>query len=193
MDRDRYFGYIYGKGGKHAGAKQLNGTRAMEAFVRQNLDDAPRMIVTDVLDRCVLESKDGEVIFPRPDQETRLKPMLRVLSVEPHESPQEMTIPNTLEAMQTLVGGLIEFVPLDDDPDILLVCNEEGKVTGLEGNRRVGDDIIAGSFFVCADGGENFKSLSDEQLAEYSDRFAADETFTPQDMEEAFKFEFYPL
>ena len=46
---------------------------------------------------------------------------------------------NTLKAMQELVGGHIEIV---DYQGACLVCNEEGKLLGLEPNRRVGQDVI---------------------------------------------------
>ena len=78
-------------------------------------------------------------------EETALpkEPEITVLKVEPGKEPEEVTIPNTLEAMQEMVGGFIEIVYLDD---VCLVCNEEGKLMGLEGNRRVGRDIISGTF-----------------------------------------------
>ena len=98
-------------------------------------------------------------------EETALQkePEITVLKVEPGKAPEEVTIPNTLEAMQQMVGGLIEIVYLDD---ICLVCNEEGKLMGLEGNRRVGRDIISGTFFLTGDTdyGE-FCSLTQEQRA----------------------------
>ncbi len=40
-----------------------------------------------------------------------------------------------------MVGGYIEVLPLSD---VCLVCNEDGKLLGLEGNRRLGNDIIVG-------------------------------------------------
>ena len=46
---------------------------------------------------------------------------------------------NTLEAMQEAVGGYIDIVGLDDKVCILLY--DEGKLIGLEGNRRIGSDI----------------------------------------------------
>ena len=66
---------------------------------------------------------------------------IQVLKVEPGKAPKVVTIPNTLEAMQQMVGGYIEVIPLDD---VCLVCNEEGKLMGLPGSRRLGNDVIAG-------------------------------------------------
>ena len=64
---------------------------------------------------------------------------IRVLKVAPGKAPEAVAIPNTLEAMQQMVGGYIEVIPLED---VCLVCNEEGKLMGLPGSRRLGDDIM---------------------------------------------------
>ena len=73
---------------------------------------------------------------------------IQVLKVASGKAPEAITIPNTLEAMQQMVGGYIEVIPLED---VCLVCNEEGKLMGLPGSRRLGDDIIAGTFFLAGD------------------------------------------
>lgn len=43
------------------------------------------------------------------------------------------------------MGRYIDIVGLDDNVYILL--NDEGKLIGLEVNRRIGSDIIVGDFF----------------------------------------------
>ena len=88
---------------------------------------------------------------------------ITILKVEPGKIPETVAIPNTLDAMQEVVGGYIEVIPLND---VCMVCNEEGKLIGLEGNRRVGRDIISGTFFLAGDTdyGE-FCSLTQEQRA----------------------------
>ena len=70
---------------------------------------------------------------------------IKVLKVKPHEHPEVYMLKNTLEAMQEAVGGYIDIVGLDDNVCILL--NDEGKLIGLEGNRRIGSDIIVGDFW----------------------------------------------
>lgn len=78
--------------------------------------------------------------------------------------------------MQAIVGGYIEVYPLADD--VAIVCNEEGKINGLELNRPIYHngkiiEIIAGNFFIAGDDisiGE-FVSLTDEQIAQYSEQF----------------------
>ena len=117
------------------------------------------------------------------------KEMLTVLKAEPGKPPEEVTMPNTLEAMQKMVGGFIEVVYLDD---VCLVCNEECKLIGLEGNRRVGDDIIAGTFFLAGDTEDGeFCSLAREQIDVYAEHFAHPETFQPGEVEETLRIEFY--
>ena len=54
----------------------------------------------------------------------------------------------------------------------ILICNEEGKVKGMDCNRRVGDDVIAGPFFIVGEDGEDFRSLTDEEAQRYMERFA---------------------
>lgn len=61
---------------------------------------------------------------------------IRVLALLPTEYAKTVTIDNTLEAMQQFVGGLIECLPMDDpEADIVLVCNDEGKLLQLPPNR----------------------------------------------------------
>ena len=75
-----------------------------------------------------------------------------------------MEIDDTLEAKQKLVGGLIEIVPYKDD--LLLICNEEGKITNLKPNLQFDYDYIAGNCFIVGDdyGNSGFKSVEDSQI-----------------------------
>ena len=111
----------------------------------------------------------------------RMKENLRILMVEPHKAPYEASIPHELTAMQQAVGGLIEVVRNGDGT--LLVCIEEGKLLGMEGNRRIPGDVLAGPFFVVGDAGETFRSLTDEELARYRERFAEIEDISPQEVQ----------
>ncbi len=55
---------------------------------------------------------------------------------------------------------------------------------GLPGNRSLGNDIIAGTFFV---GGSNddgeFVSLAEDKIQQYSDQFQKPEAFTQEQVE----------
>ena len=92
---------------------------------------------------------------------------IRVLYVQPGKYPEERTIPNTLRALQELVGGDIECCrPWRDS--VCVICNDSGKIDGLPPNRLYGHtDFLAGSFVVCGNGGEDFISLTDRQVFLY--------------------------
>lgn len=102
-----------------------------------------------------------------------LEKRIRCLLVEPHNLPKEIEIDNTLEAKQKIVGGYIECAYLPNDEEVVIICNEEGKINGLKLNRDIGHDIIAGPFLIVGDDYENgdFKSLTDEQIMKYKIKF----------------------
>lgn len=95
---------------------------------------------------------------------------LRIVLKKVGKIPEIMNIENTLEAKQELVGGLIEVVGGLKD-NILLVCNEEGKLANLLPNLMFDFDYIAGDCFFVGDdyGNGDFKSLTDNQINEVYD------------------------
>ena len=116
---------------------------------------------------------------------------MNVLLVAPMEPPRRVDIENSLESMQAVVGGLSQAVYPFDEP-VALICNDEGKLLGLPLNRclRLEDsgaiyDVIAGTFFLCAapPDSEHFESLTEEQLARYTERFHNPEFFVPKGAE----------
>ncbi len=92
-----------------------------------------------------------------------------ILVVEPGKVPETRNISGDLKEMQGIVGGYIQAIyPF---PGGALVCNEEGWLLGLPGNRGLRDkdgevhNIIWGTFFLCgapADE-EGFVGLTPEQ------------------------------
>ena len=115
---------------------------------------------------------------------------ITVLMVKPNENPIITTIKNDLDSLQKAVSiradfqGLIEIFAIDDG--VLVLCNEEGKLIGLEGNRRIGNDIITGVFYVVGeDGHGNLTSLSEDLLQTYQRRFWEPEHYTQADVEHA--------
>lgn len=94
---------------------------------------------------------------------------LRILLKRFGREPEERIIENTLRAKQLLVGGLIEVVPYED---LLLICNEEGKLLDLPPNLLFDYDYIAGDCFLVGDDFENgdFRSLTDEEVEEYTQK-----------------------
>ncbi len=134
-------------------------------------------IDADGLDMAVIREYERE-FMKRPEVRpvwmheltVPVQEQLRVLKFEPGKAPEEITMPNTLEAFQTAVGGDIEAVGLDSGA--VLICNEEGKLMGLPANRRVGGDTIAGTFLIAGSADGKFCSLSDEDAARYGREFA---------------------
>lgn len=71
----------------------------------------------------------------------------------PGKNPQLRTIPNTLEALQGLVGGYIETLPVASD--LVAVVNEEGRLQDLAYNMDIAGQSVVGTIvFVGVDGGE---------------------------------------
>ena len=95
---------------------------------------------------------------------------IKILIVEPHKEPRELKVVHTLENLQSLVDGLIEYVELDHHTDI--ICNEEGKLLNMELNRRLGNDIIAGTFLVVGQHSGDTISLSRKQIKKYKKVFS---------------------
>jgi hypothetical protein len=117
----------------------------------------------------IKEYLSGDNLSELGDEEQDVpKGPIKVLVIEPLKKPQEVEIGSDLKSMQNVVAGYIEAVyPWEDR--VALVCNEEGKINNLPLNRRVGEDIICGTFFICGiDDHGNFLSLNEEQMKHYT-------------------------
>ena len=117
--------------------------------------------------------------------------LMRIVYVEPHHPAFEAEIPHEYEAESKAVGGLIEVVGNGDETCI--VCNDEGKLIGMEGNRHLdnGVSIIAGPFFVCGETLDDFRSLTDEETQKYLERFSEPEDISRAEVEADMGFTFY--
>ena len=110
---------------------------------------------------------------------------MKILVVEPLSKPFVKEIDDSLEGMQNIVGGTIQAIYPFDNPEIALLCNDDGKLIGLPLNRALRDksgeiyDIIAGTFFVCSapSSSDEFESLTDDQIKFYMDMFNEIEVF----------------
>lgn len=159
--------------------------------IRQKLGFRPNDVLSFQImdDRTVLVRRERLCNATRGRQ--RMKENLRILMVEPRKAPYEASIPHELTAMQQTVGGLIEVVRNGDGT--LIISNEEGKLLGMEGNRRIPGDVLAGPFFVVGDAGETFRSLTEEELERYRERFAEIEEISPQEVQATTGFFFYAM
>ena len=107
---------------------------------------------------------------------------ITVVACYPGKSAVVMRLQNTLEAKQAFVGGYIQAVYPFDDP-VAIVCNEEGKINGMEPCRALFDesgdiyDIIVGPFLICGLDDEGFISLTQEQQEQYLAMFRHPQMF----------------
>ena len=107
---------------------------------------------------------------------------MEVLLVEPGKEARIAEIGDGLKSLQAAVGGWIEAIQPFDDP-VALVCNDEGKIMQMPLNRALrGEDgkiydAIAGPFFICGLGEDNFCSLPKELQAKYMEKFRWPEKF----------------
>ena len=102
---------------------------------------------------------------------------------------QEDYLPSEIEKFKDATGyeEFLDFDPAEvkaalDDP-VALICNDEGKLIGLDLNRGLRDengeiyDIVAGTFLVVGLGEEDFASLSPELIQKYTEQFKTPERF----------------
>lgn len=96
---------------------------------------------------------------------------IKVILVEPNKEPYIKEIEHTIENLQSIVGGLLEFVNLEEDVDI--ICNEEGKILNLEFNRSLGNDVIVGTFIIVGLNYNNGETISipNNKIQKYLDMF----------------------
>ena len=114
---------------------------------------------------------------------------ITVLMVEPGKHPKVTRIKADLASLQKAVSigadyqGLIEFVSLGNGDCIM--CNEEGKLIGLEGNRRLGNDILVGVFYIMSENEDGeLLSLSEKKIKRYTELFWEPEFFDRAEIEE---------
>ena len=108
----------------------------------------------------------------------------KVVYIAPNRTPIVIRIKDSLEAHQHAVGGMIEYsYPFDDG--VVVCCNEEGKLIGMKGNRRIGGNIYVGPIFLIQDdncGGT--ESLTDAQVKKYCDMFAIPEYISEEEIQD---------
>lgn len=125
---------------------------------------------------------DVAAVREKLEQVQNHKDTMTVLVVEPLKEPYLKELPPGLSALQQEVKGLIGAAYPFDDP-VVLICNDEGKLNGMELNRALRDDrgqlydIVAGPFLVAGLGEDDFASLSTEMANKYMEHFKTPEMF----------------
>ena len=92
---------------------------------------------------------------------------ITVLYKKPFEEAKVITIKDDYKELQRLVDGWIEIVDFPDLEGVQIVCNEEGKLEGLDPNVYIygGLDLIVGSAVIIGtDGYGESISLTPEQI-----------------------------
>ena len=154
----------------------IEGTRQAQYEVAAVVAEDPcNQTHADLLSDLIALAEVQEKI-PRPTTE-----LIKVVIVKVNEPPCIMEKENNLKSSNEIVGGYIEAIQIADN--MIIICNEEGKLKNLPGNRRVGCDIIAGDFFVTASNYEGeLISLTAEQQVKALTMFAKTENYTGLDM-----------
>ena len=123
--------------------------------------------------------EQAQAVYGEPEKMT-------VLVVEPLKEPYVKQIAPGYRSMQTEVDGTFQAIYPYDDP-VALVCNDEGKLMGMDLNRGLRDDtenlydIVAGTFLVVGLGEEDFTSLPTELIQKYTEQFQTPELFIHMD------------
>lgn len=82
---------------------------------------------------------------------------IKVLAKRPETDWYVTYLSNSLGNMQAFVGGYIETVAIAEDA--VIVCNEEGRIKGLDFNCTVADVEFYGDIFVCGIKGADFADV----------------------------------
>ena len=89
---------------------------------------------------------------------------IKAIVKRPDEKYGHMTaVSNSLKNLQNIVGGHIEVVTLMPDKGLVMICNEDGKLLGLEKNFIWGvppfHDVIVGEVIICGVEDEDFTDV----------------------------------
>ena len=95
-----------------------------------------------------------------------------------------LEVENKLETWNELVAGFIQVISVDEN--VLLVCNDDGKILNLPINIfRIWDekviDCINGNFFLASAESEDFASLSPELIERWIKKIDEPEFFVRVD------------
>ena len=121
---------------------------------------------------------------------------ITALMVAPNMKPCLIVLENNLDFLQKAVSigapyqGLIEVHTLENK--VCMICNEDAKLVGLPGNRRMGRDIVAGIFYIVSEDDEgNFASLPKNMAQKYAAIFQYPEEITEAEVLDTILSEFH--
>ena len=105
-----------------------------------------------------------EQVNPYTTSVTDKPEKIKCVLQKPGEISVVANIPNTLEAMQKIVGGDIETLTLSNG--YVLVMNQNGKLIGLPRTLRFYTGSLDGTVIMTRAEGDRFVSLTNEQIQE---------------------------
>ena len=95
---------------------------------------------------------------------------IRVLIKPPQKELKEVIINNQLTELQSWVGGMLEMVNITHQ--LVLICNEEGKLHDLLPNFNFNNDIIMGTVIFARKEGDKLVSMQDADIS-FVEKFLA--------------------
>lgn len=106
----------------------------------------------------------------------------RMLVVLPGREPYETRIKTDLKSLQFAVSGYIEYsYPFKDS--VCVIGNDEAKLIGMPGNRKINGSIYAGPILIVGEGKHGVaRDLTDEEVAKYTEMLREPQIITRQDI-----------
>ena len=132
----------------------------------------------DNFDTSLCEEMDGE----------------KAVYITPHHTPLVLNMHiNDYKDLSAAVDGLIELThPFNDEACV--IGNDEAKLIGMDGNRKIRQSIYAGPILIVGDNGdENFIPLTDKQADFYADKFKEIEDISEEEVQSDMYCTFIPL
>ena len=109
-----------------------------------------------------------------------------VLMVVAGISPCKVSIRGTYNSLKNFVNPslslMAEIGVIMLEKDVALIYNSKGALSGLKGNRKVGESIIAGTFFVVGVKNGTIASLAKEKQEKYCKRFEKIEIYSDKEV-----------
>ena len=181
---------------------EVDGTSLEDVFRIFNTDEMPithrghSLSVSDVVqteDGCYYCDSFGFKKLDGFDASQVQKPegLLKAVILEPGKEPYTAEIADDYKALQRIVGGLIEATyPFEDNA--FVYGNDEAKLIGMEGNRRIEGSVYAGPLIIIGDKGDgDCCSLTDEQIAKYTEQFRQPEEISQDEVQADTGYTFY--
>lgn len=119
-----------------------------------------------------LETETEPESTEEEEQEPEKEKIITGIVKRPNQKPEIANIENELKVYQRLVEGYIQIIGFPNDNGIDIICNEDGKLKGLEPNIFIPEyrDVLMGTIvFAGNDGFGELCSLTESQIKKVLD------------------------